>query len=317
MTANSIRETTPRRRSAGGALSRGRPTWLITPAVVMLIAVVVGSELLGIWMAFFKIGIDNVSHWYSVPFAGISNFVYALTTSSPAVTSALHALGVSFAFAVLSTVIATPIGTIAAFTVHHRFRGRAVLRSWFLVPYVIPVVVTAMVGRVLFANGTGLVDQIMGVLGLGSNTYWLLGPNAFWAMVMVEVWMVWPFTYLMVLAALTSIPGELYEAVQLDGGGYRAKIRFVVLPAIRGVLLLSMVLSTIFHLGGFTLPYVMFSDPPPPAVAVLPINVYFRAFSTFQFGVAAATGVFMMIVFAIPAYFYIRATRLRQALGEQ
>jgi multiple sugar transport system permease protein len=91
-------------------------------------------------------------------------------------------------------------------------------------------------------------------------------------------------------------------------------LRFVVFPHIRGLLFLSVALSAIARLGSFTLPYVMFNNPPPESVAVLPINVYFRAFSTFQFGYAAATGLFMMAIVAVPAYFYIRATRLRTDL---
>jgi multiple sugar transport system permease protein len=171
-----------------------------------------------------------------------------------------------------------------------------------------------MVGRMLFANGTGLVDRALAAVGLNGSTYWLLGPNAFWAMLIVEIWTAWPFTYLMVLAALSGVPHELYEAVELDGGGSWAKLRFVVFPHIRGLLFLSVVLSAIARLGSFTLPYVMFNNPPPESVAVLPINVYFRAFSTFQFGYAAATGLFMMAIVAVPAYFYIRATRLRTDL---
>jgi multiple sugar transport system permease protein len=302
-----------RLRAAGrlSALEGGRPTWLVLPAVVVLLLVVVIVELLGAYIAFFSINLNNLSRWYQAPFAGLRNFVFALTDSSPAVTSALHALAVSLKFAFWSTIVATPIGIIAALATHHSFRGRALLRSWFLVPYVIPTVVVAMIGRMLFANGTGLVDLVKGAVGLGSTTYWLLGPNSFWAMLAVEIWTAWPFTYLMVLAALSAVPHELYESTELDGGGSWAKFRFVVFPHVRGVILMSIVLSAIARLGSFTLPYVMFNNPPPVEVSLLPINIYFRAFSTFQFGYAAATGLFMIAVVAIPAFIYIRATRLR------
>lgn len=308
-----------RRFPAAGRLSAlegGRPTWLVLPAVVVLLLVVVLVELLGAYIAFFSINLTNLSRWYQAPFAGVQNFVVALTDSSPAVTSAFHALLVSLKFTALSTVVATPVGVLAALATHHQFRGRAFLRSWFLVPYVIPTVVVAMIGRMLFANGTGLVNLVMGTLGLGYNTYWLLGPNSFWAMLAVEIWTAWPFTYLMVLAALSAVPHELYEATELDGGGSWAKLRHVVFPHIRGVLFISIVLSAISRLGSFTLPYVMFNNPPPEEVALLPINIYFRAFSTFQFGYAAATGLFMIAIIAIPAFVYIRATRLRTEASE-
>lgn len=298
-----------------GQLRGGRPTWLVAPATFVILLVVVVPVLLGLYIAFFKVDILTLGRWYRAPFVGLGNFIFVLTDTTSPVGSALSSVVTSVKFAVLTTLIATPIGVAAALTASHRFRGRAALRSCYLVPYVVPIVVTAVVGRMMFLNGTGLVDRGISVLGLPHNTYWLLGPNAFWAMLIMEVWTVWPFTYLLILAGLTAIPIELYEAVELDGGRHFAKIRYIVLPHVRGLLGLSMVLSTIFHLGNFTLPFVMFNNPPPPSVAVLPIDVYYRAFASNQFGEAAAAGIFMIVVFALPAYAYIRASRLRQSLA--
>lgn len=289
-----------------------RPTWLALPAGILLIVVVALPALLGIYLSLFNVNISDLDHLFSAPFVGFGNYVQALTDQGSTGATALHAIVISVGFAVLSTLIATPIGFVVALSVSHRFTGRAAFRSFFLVPYVIPTVVTASVARVMFLNGSGLVDQTLSHLGLASrNMYWLLGPNTFWAMLATEVWIVWPFTYLMVLAGLTSVPRELYEAVELDGCGHFGKLRYIVLPHVRGVLLLSVLLSTIFHLASFTLPFVMFGNPPPADADVLPINVYYRAFTSGQYGIAAATAVIMLVVLIIPGYVYIRQTRLR------
>jgi multiple sugar transport system permease protein len=291
-----------------------RPTWLALPAGVLLVVVVGLPALLGIYLSFFNVNISDMDNLLSAPFVGFSNYVQTLTSPDASGGTALHSILISIGFAVLSTVIATPIGFAVALSVSHRFRGRAAFRSFFLVPYVIPTVVTASVARMMFLNGSGLVDQVLGHLGLGGqNMYWLIGPNTFWAMLATEVWIVWPFTYLMILAGLTSVPHELYEAVELDGCGYWGKLRHIVLPQVRGVLLLSILLSTIFHLTAFTLPFVMFGDPPPANADVLPVNVYYRAFTSGQYGVAAATAVIMLVVLLIPGYIYVRQTRLREA----
>jgi multiple sugar transport system permease protein len=313
-----------RRQTAPREYIRGRPlfsqlgeraTWLTLPSAIILVVVVVLPVALGIYIAFFSLNVYNLSSLFSAPFVGIKNLVFVVTNDNSTTGTAIHAVWVSVAFAVLSTLVATPIGVLAAISVSHRSRGRAALRSAYLVPYVIPVVVVATVGHMMFLNGTGLVDRVMGALGASRNMYWLIGPNSFWAMLAVEIWIVWPFTYLLLLAGLAAVPDELYEAVEIDGGKSLAKLRYVAFPEVRGLLLLSMVLSVIFHLGNFTLPYVMFTNPPPTAVQVLPIAVYYQAFSNFQYGDAAATGLFMMIIFAIPACVYIRATRLQQAVG--
>lgn len=292
--------------------SERRPTWLALPAAILLVVVVALPALLGIYLSFFNVNISDLDNLFAAPFVGFGNYVQAFTNPGTTGATALHAIMISVGFAVLSTLIATPIGFAVAVSVSHRFTGRAAFRSFFLVPYVIPTVVTASVARVMFLNGSGLVDQALSHLGLASrDMYWLLGPNTFWAMLATEVWIVWPFTYLMVLAGLTSVPRELYEAVELDGCGHWGKLRYIVLPHVRGVLWLSVLLSTIFHLASFTLPFVMFGNPPPADVDVLPINVYFRAFTSGQYGIAAATAVIMLVVLIIPGYVYIRQTRLR------
>jgi len=303
---------------AGEAGSRTRrerrPTWLALPAGVLLVLVVGLPALLGIYLSFFDVNITDLDHLLSAPFAGFGNYVLTLTSPDASGSTAIHSIEVSIGFAVLSTLIATPIGFAVALSVSHRLRGRAAFRSFFLVPYVIPTVVTASVARMMFLNGSGLVDQVLSHLGLASrDMYWLIGPNTFWAMLATEVWIVWPFTYLMVLAGLTSVPRELYEAVELDGCGHFGKLRYIVLPQVRGVLLLSILISTIFHLTSFTLPFVMFGDPPPAGADVLPINVYYRAFTSGQYGIAAATAVLMLAILVIPGYVYIRQSRLREA----
>lgn len=288
-----------------------RPLWLLVPAVVLLGVVILLPAALDVYLSFFNVNLTTLSEWYAAPFVGLGNYVEAITTSNAIESSALYSLWLSAAFSVLTTVIATPIGFLAAMVVNDRFRGRAFFRSWFLVPYVLPIVVTAMVFRTMFMNKTGLVDQALKAMHLANgNTYWLLGPHTFWAMIIVEVWAVWPFTYLMMSAGLTSIGSDLFEAAELDGASYRARLRYIVLPDLKGILFLSILLSTIFHLGNFTLPYVMFGNPPPANVDVLPINIYYRAFTSSQYSIAAATAFVMLVVLAIPGYIYLRQTRL-------
>lgn len=298
-------------RGRAHARSRGL-TWLVVPAAVLLTLVVVLPALLGAYLSFFNVDLENLGNWVAAPFAGVSNYVNALVQQTIYGT-ATHALIVSLEFSCLATAIATPIGLLTALSVSHRFHGRAAYRSVFLVPYVIPGVVTATVARAMFVNGTGLIDRAIAAFGGNANTYWLLGSKTFWAMLAAEVWAVWPFIYLLVLAGLSGVDRDLYEASAIDGAGYSAKLRFVVLPQIRSVLLLAVLLSTMFHLANFTLPFVMFGNPPPSSVTVLPIDVYYQAFGTQQYGLAAATAVLMVVVLAVPAFMYLRLTKLREA----
>lgn len=288
-----------------------RPVWLSWPLLALLALIVVLPSLIDIYISFLRVNASTIGHWATAPFAGIANYSSALTTETVTASSALQALWSSVSFACLATIITTPFGFAIALAVHNRFAYRSFFRSIFLIPYVVPTVVTAIGARLAFANGTGLVDRIIGALHIGSaNTCWLIGPRAFWAMLFTEVWAVWPFIYIMTLAGLSALDTDLLEAAVVDGAGYVGKLRHVVMPQVGGVLLLAMLLATIFHLGNFTLPFVMFGQAPPANVSVLPLDIYFRAFGEFAYSLAAATAVLMVLVLAIPAYVYLRMTKL-------
>lgn len=288
-----------------------RPLWLMWPGMVLLFVVVLLPFLAAAYLSVLDVDQYTLRRWLRAPFIGIHNFTEALTSSNLLGASALQSLMVSVAFSLMTTAIITPIGIAAALTVSNKIRGRALLRALYLVPYVLPGFVTALVFRLTFLNGTGLVDQFLGFTHLGSrNTYWLIGPNSFWALLFADVWASWAFIYIMTLAGLQAIPRELYDAAAIDGAGSWQKLRNVVLPQLRPVLGLALLLSTLNHFNNFTLPFVMFGTPPPARVDVLPLNIFVTSFQQFRFGLGAAMAVMNLALMLIPGFFYIRAVRL-------
>ena len=91
-----------------------------------------------------------------------------------------------------------------------------------------------------------------------------------------------------------------------------------MIPQLKGIYVLAFCLSTLFHFGNFTLPYVMFGNTRPPSTVTLPINIYYIAFQGFDFGIASATAVFNVVLLAVPAAVYLwlaRQARAREATG--
>ncbi len=294
---------------------RERPIWMLTPATLAIFVIMHVPVVLTIWLSLLNVNVSTLREWLGAPFYGVQNFVNAFTQPSTLGVTLWWSIFISFAFSLLTTVIITPIGMLAAFSVHRRFRGRGLVRAVYLIPYTIPTFVTALTARVVFLNGSGLVDKVLGALGItNGQTYWLIGPHAYWAMQLTEVWATWPFIYLMTLAGLQAIPKEHYEASALDGATKAQRIRHIIVPELSGVLKLAMLLSTIFHFGNFTLAFVMFSSPPPPGAELLPIAAYYNAFNFFDFGAAAAIAVVTMVILLVPAYIYMRSTRLAGGL---
>ena len=288
-----------------------RPLWMLVPAGVSILIIVIIPVCLTVVLSLLNVNVSTLREWLGAPFYGIQNYVNAFTAPSTLGVSLGRSILISFTFSVLTTVVITPIGMLAAFSVHRRFKGSGLTRAIYLIPYVIPTFVTALMARIVFLNGTGLFDKALKFFHItNGNTYWLIGSNSYWAMQITEVWATWPFIYLMVLAGLQAIPKEHYEAAALDGASIRQRLRHIVIPELSGVLKLGMLLSTLFHFGNFTLAFVMFSSPPPAAVEVLPITAYYNAFDFFNFGVASAIAVVTMVILIVPGYIYLRSTRL-------
>jgi multiple sugar transport system permease protein len=289
--------------------------WLAAPGAFFFLLVVGIPLVIVAWTSLLHISISNIAHWATAPFAGLSNYPAALTGPNVLGVSALQSVWISLQFSVFATAASTPIALFAALSVHHKFRGRGLLRSIYLLPYVIPGYVIALLAQIGFLNTYGPIDRLLATLHIASvNTYWLIGgPKSFWAMTITETWEVWPYIYLLLLAGLQAIPREQLEAAAIDGAGWWSRLRYIVLPQLRGLYALAFFLSTLFHFGNFTLPFVMFGNTPPPSVDVLPLNIYFRAFRGFDFGLASATAIFNVLLLAVPAAVYLWVARLRPA----
>ncbi|GCE16784.1 carbohydrate ABC transporter permease [Dictyobacter kobayashii] len=289
----------------------GRPLWLMWPSIIMLFVIVGIPFLIAVYISFLNLDQYTLRSWIHAPWVGLTNYVNSFIEGNIVGDSTLVSLGVSLGFSILTTVIITPIGVLGALTVNTPYRGRGVVRALYLIPYVIPTFVTALVWRMMFLNRSGLVDRFLSAIHVASiNTYWLLGPNSFWAMVIADVWASWPFIYIMVLAGLQSIPADMYDAASVDGANSWQRLTMIVLPQLRSILGLALLLSTLNHFNNFTLPFVMFGTPPPVQVDVLPLNIYVTSFQLFNFGLGGAMSVITLIVMLIPGILYIRMLRL-------
>jgi multiple sugar transport system permease protein len=282
---------------------RGRPLWLLAPGGALLVVIIVVPAVLAVWMSLIALDQYSLRDWLSAPFVAAANYAEAFTGGR-----LLHAVWVSLAFGVLTTLLTLPLGVAAALAVHNRFRGRGLVRSIFLVPYVLPSFVTATIWRTLL-QPSGAVNHTLGAVGIDGGM-WLVGERSFWTLVLVDTWAAWPFVYLMALAGLQVIDREAHEAAALDGASWWQKLSWVVLPYLRGPLALAVIIATLHHINNFTLPFVLFGSPAPRPVEVLPMLTYTTSFETFRFGLGSAMAILSIVLIAIPLFVYLRAVRL-------
>jgi multiple sugar transport system permease protein len=278
---------------------RQRPLWMLLPGGVLMLAIIVVPLLVGFFIAMLDLDQYTLRQWFSAPFVGFANFAEAVTNSP-----LLHAIWISVSLAVLVTAVTVPIGVAAAVSTQNRFRGRGLVRSVYLIPYVLPAFVVGTFFRTML-QPQGVVNS-----ALHADVLWLNGPASYWALAGVMVWTSWPFVYLLSLAGLQAVDLEVHEAASLDGATWWVKLRDVVFPYLRGPLSLAVIISILHNINNFTLPFVLFGIPLPSSVEVMPVLTYIASFQSFRFGLSAAMAICSLVIVAIPLFVYLRAVQL-------
>jgi multiple sugar transport system permease protein len=289
-------------RRSRAVTARQRPLWLLAPSGVLMTVVIVFPLLLAIYIALIDLDQYTLRRWLEAPFIGLDNFIESFDAGLA------DSVWISVSFAIISTVATVPLGIAGAVVTQNAYRGRALVRAVFLIPYVLPSFVVATVWRTMLQPG-GIVNTWLERLGMVGGL-WLSGPRSYWTLILVEAWAAWPFIYLMALAALQSVDGAVHEASAIDGAKWWPKLWHVILPYLRGPVLLACLLATLNHINNFTLPFVLFGAPAPDDVNVLPMLVYVTSFQSLRFGLSAAMAVVSLLLIAIPLFAYLRALRL-------
>jgi multiple sugar transport system permease protein len=290
----------------GGAYRRIYPYLLVAPAVSVLMLVLVYPFVNGVWISFH----DDTLMSQTRPFNGLAN--YRAIFAIPAFWTVVR---ISLVWTVASVVTEALLGLVVALALNRRFRGRDVFRALLLVPWVMPAVVTAVIWRWLYHAEFGVVNQVLGPLGLvPEKQNWLGDPTtALWAVIVANIWRGFPFWMTMILAGLQAIEPEIYAAARVDGASGWQLFRYITLPNLRLVLTITSILSFVGNFNNFTLIYALTQGGPIDSTKILPIFIWENAFKFTRFGEAAAMASLFALVMAVAILIYARALRLRSS----
>ena len=233
-------------------------------------------------------------------FTGLQNFSDVLR---PRVTT--QALWNTLWWVVGSIFFQVVLGVAVAILLNQNFAGRALVRSITLIPWLIPGIVAATTWAWMFHTEFGIINYMLTSTGaFDESVGWLTRSNTVMpAMIAINVWKLFPFVAIMVLAGLQSIPQELYEAARMDGANYWEEVRHVMLPQIRPVISAVTLLLVIWALNAITIIYAITKGGPANRTVITPIQIFRLAFENVEFNQAAALsvmffGVVMVIVLA-------------------
>lgn len=234
---------------------------------------------------------------------GLQNFADVLTDErilGSFVTTAIY-VGLATAFSII-------LGLAWAIILNQPFRGRAAVRSMSLLPWIMPSVVTAFLWGWIFNSRYGLLNHVAMELGMiDQRVAWLsTSSGAMAAVVITKVWLSIPLFMSFFLAGLASMDREQVEAARVDGAGNWAILRDHIVPHLRPVLLVTIVLAMIGNLQQFDTIWALTGGGPVRATTVLSVEVYRRAFESWDIGMATTVGVLWVATILPPAYFYLR-----------
>ncbi len=290
------------------ALERRRAAWLFLLPMVAAVLLVAGWPLVRtVWFSLTDARLDDTA---APGFVGAVNYVLLLQDAEW-----WNAVRNTVVFATVSVAAETLLGLVIALALNQRMRGRGLLRAAMLIPWAIPTVVSAQMWGWMLHDQAGVVNQALLALGLiAQPVAWTADPDlALWAVIAVDVWKTTPFMALLILAALQLLPGEIYEAAEIDGLGPVGRFFRITLPLIRPALMVAVIFRALDALRVFDLMYVLSGG----SAATASMSVYARQqlveFQDLGFGSAAATGLFVVIAIATALLVTLGRVRLGAA----
>lgn len=293
-----------RRPGAGGALRRRRLTDQFTAYGFLCAALVVFA--LFAWypvartvvLSFQEVNFVRGSSWI-----GLENFRTVL--DDPLFATAWRNTALFTLYALLLG-FAVPFCT--AVLLNEMRHARAYFRVLVYLPVMLPPVVVALMWRWFYQPEGGLINELLGAAHLPTGQWLNSSSTALVSLVIVSTWANMGTATLIYLAALQTIPGELYEAAELDGASLRQRLWHVTVPQTRFVIAMLLLLQVVATMQVFTEPYVMTGGGPQDSTVTVMLLIYRYAFVYNDFGAAGAMSLLLLLLLAAFSALYLRAT---------
>ena len=218
-------------------------------------------------------------------------------------------------FVLVSVTLELGFGMTFALLLNENLPGRGLLRVIVLVPWAIPIAVSARVWQLVYNYEFGLFNYLVQHMGLSDNPVNWLGSStgAFAAIVISDVWKTTPFMAIILLAGLSTIPQDLYRQAMVDGTHFVQRFRHITLPLLRPVIAVALLFRTIDAIRIFDLIYVLTGGGPGGATTSLSL-FSFRYYVSGDFGYGSAISLIVFLVAGVLAVGYLRVGKFAEVL---
>jgi len=294
-------------RARSRARQARRSKWIalgfLAPNLLGVTIFTVIPLIAGVLVAFTKWNV--VSGLGGIQWVGLDNFVQLL--HNPVFGWALFRTVV---FMLVTVPLIVLIGLTLATVLNKPIPGRSALRAIFFLPYVVNVVAIGTVWLILFNPDYGLINRVLSIIGFSNGPGWLVSTE--WALpglMIITVWSGVGFASVIYLAAMQDLPGDLYEAAQLDGASAWGRFRAITWPALRPTTTFLVITTMISVSQGFALIAYLTQGGPGDSTTTISYYMYQTGFQFFKFGYASAVGMVMFLIVLVLTVLSWRAQR--------
>jgi ABC-type sugar transport system permease subunit len=274
---------------------------LLAPALLIIAVVTIYPLIHSFWISLHAWNLMKPKEGH--PFVGLNNYIATLTDPI-----FLDSLRITLIFTIAAVVIEISLAMGISLILNRKFIGRGFVRMLALLPWAVPAVVNGIMWKWILNPSYGSLNGLLYSLGIIDNyIIWLGNPKLALAMVVLaDVWKETPFIMLLLLAALQTIPKDLYEAATVDGANVVQSFFRITVPLIQPVLFVAIALRTIWALKSFDLIYTLTAGGPSNGTSVVGYYTYIKSFVSLQLGRGSAVAFIMTFFVLILVIIYYR-----------
>lgn len=279
----------------------------VAPALLFLAAILAWPLFSAFLLSLQNVrGVGTSGEW-----VGLENYRFILTNGA-----FWDSAGLSLVWVVANAALQTLLALAAALILHQKFPGVRIARTWIILTWIVPTVVVVMIWRWLFSTSGGMINPILVQTGVIDRAvgFFSTPETAFATLVFINSWRWFPFIALMMLAGLTRIPSELYEAARIDGAGPLRRFTRITWPLLAPTLTVLLIIGTLLSFNVFDIVWLMTQGGPAGGTRTLPVLIYETAFRSYRMSEAATIAVLSTLLLMT---FAVLATRSLARAGDE
>ena len=280
---------------------------LLAPAVIFMAVLVGAPFFFSLYLSVSDASVGNPV----ARFVGLQNFEAVFRDSTFRL-----ALRNTVVFTLIAGIFKALLGTLMAFLLVQEIRGKKLIRSLVVLPWTLPVTITALAWRWMFDSQFSAVNWVGTRIHLIHGwPNWLGEPGlAMASVIAVNVWRGFPFAAIVLMAGMSAVPLEIIDSAKVDGANFFLRYYYVVVPIIAPILLVGLLFDTVFTLSDISIVYLLTTGGPEGFTEILPTRALEVGIQAGALGRGAAISLALFPILLPVVYLLLRTLKRREAL---